>query len=74
MIRRFTPLAALILALFLSFTSFAQNPGTTASKGDTVAKTASGSGKPTKEVVAQRIESDMEEALSVIQANHGKTL
>jgi len=75
-IRRFTPFAALILALFLSFTSIAQNPGTTASKGDTVAKTAPGSSKPTKEVVAQRIESDMEEALSVIQANHveGKDL
>jgi len=69
-IRRFTPLAAIFLALSLSFTSSAQNPGTTASKGDTVSKAVPGSNRPSKEVLAQRIEGDMAEALSVIEANH----
>jgi carboxyl-terminal processing protease len=71
-----TRLLTLITILFISTTAFAQNPSTTA-------KTEAGKGKdvaskttPKTPVTADMVESDMKEALNVIQGNYigAKTL
>ena len=73
--RRFTPIAALLIAILLSIAGVSQSPGTssTATSGT---RTGQPTPKATKDVSTERIEQDMSEALTIIESNHvaGKKL
>ncbi len=64
-----TRLLALITILFISTAGFAQNPSTTAKTGLATGKDASVKPTASKPVTADMVESDMKEALALIQGN-----
>jgi carboxyl-terminal processing protease len=73
--RRFTPVAALFIAILLSIAGFAQDPGT-ATTGATGLQSSQSAVRSNKEAASERIEKDISEALTVIESNHvsGKAL
>ena len=75
MTRRFTPVAALFITILLSIAGFSQDSASTATTG-AAQRTAQSSAKPSKDATSERIEQDISEALTVIEANHvsGKSL
>jgi carboxyl-terminal processing protease len=72
--RRFTPFAALFLTLLISITGLSQDPGTSSTSLPN--ERGVQSARSPKDVPTERIENDLSEALSVIEANHvsGKSL
>jgi carboxyl-terminal processing protease len=71
--RSFSPLAALFIALLINLTAFAQNPGSSSAGAG---RSGSPAAKTSKDVATERIESDIAEALTVIESNYvgGKKL
>jgi carboxyl-terminal processing protease len=71
--RSFSPLAALFIALLINLTAFAQNPGSSSAGAG---RSGSPEAKTSKDVATERIESDIAEALTVIESNYvgGKKL
>ena len=71
--RSFSPFAALFLAFFISLTAWAQNPGSSSTASG---RTGAQAAKTSKDIATERIESDISEALSVIESNYigGKKL
>jgi len=70
---RITPFAALFIALIINVSGWAQNPGTSST-----APSRSGAPvtRPAKDIATEKIESDISEALTVIESNYvsGKKL
>ena len=73
MTSRITPFAALFIALIINVSGWAQNPGTSST-----APSRSGAPvtRPAKDIATEKIESDISEALTVIESNYvsGKKL
>jgi len=74
--RRFTPFAALFLTFLISITGFSQDPGSSSSSTRPDDRGGQSATRSSKDLPTERIESDLSEALSVIEANHvsGKNL
>jgi carboxyl-terminal processing protease len=74
--RRFTPFAALFLIFLISVTGSSQNTGTGTAASRQDDRSGQQAARSSKDANTQRIESDLSEALSVIEANHfnGKSL
>jgi carboxyl-terminal processing protease len=73
--RRFTPVAALFITILLSIAGFSQDSASAATTG-TAQRSTQSSAKSSKDATSERIEQDISEALTVIEANHvsGKSL
>jgi carboxyl-terminal processing protease len=70
---RITPFAALFIALIINVSGWAQNPGTSSTAPSRSGAPAT---RPAKDVATEKIESDISEALTVIESNYvsGKKL
>jgi carboxyl-terminal processing protease len=70
---RITPFAALFIALIINVSGWAQNPGTSSTAPSRSSAPAT---RPAKDIATEKIESDISEALTVIESNYvsGKKL
>ena len=75
MTRRISPFAALIIALFINVTGWAQNPGSSTATASTT-RNGAPAVKTGKDLANEKIEGDLSEALTVIESNYvgGKKL
>ena len=73
MTSRITPFAALFIALIINVSGWAQNPGTSSTAPSRSGAPAT---RPAKDIATEKIESDISEALTVIESNYvsGKKL
>jgi carboxyl-terminal processing protease len=74
--RRFLPIAALFTVFLITALGWAQNPGTSSSGSAINPRSGSTAVKPNKDVVTEKIEGDLAEALTLIESNYvgGKKL